>query len=134
MDLFFDASFLLNKSVTSDGEMEQQKFSVFASFCLCIIMFSMMFKPANGEKFSLAAISDSIQDLVKFFQVILFFILKNIYLIFFGKLFLTERRIFVILMIGTCEIPPAESYEYVFGGVVRVIVSKAASWLRQQNN
>ena len=90
MDLFFNASFLLNKSVTSDGEMEQQKFSVFASFCLCIIMFSMMFKPANGEKFSLAAISDSIQDLVKFFQVILFFILKNIYLIFFGKLFLTD--------------------------------------------
>ena len=49
----------------------EQKFSVFASFCLCIIMFSMMFKPVNWEKFSLAAISDSIKDLVKFFQVIL---------------------------------------------------------------
>ena len=56
----------------------------------CVSSFSMMFKPAKGEKFSLAAISDSIQDLVKFFQVILFFILKNIYFIFFGKLFLTD--------------------------------------------
>ena len=50
----------------------EQKFLVFASFCLCMIMFSMMFKPVNGEKFSLAAISDSVKDLMKFFQVISF--------------------------------------------------------------
>ena len=45
-----------------------QKFPVFASFCLCMIMFSLMFKPVNGEKFSLAAISDSVKDLMKFFR------------------------------------------------------------------
>ena len=113
----------------------EQKFPVFASFSLCMIMFSLMFKPVNGEKFSLAAISDSVKDLMKFFQVISFFILKQFYLIWWiKKFFLTERGILVILMIGTCEIPPAESYEYVFGGVVRVIISKDASWLRQQNN
>ena len=67
----FIGLFLPNKSVTSDGEMEQ-KFPVFASFCLCMIMFSLMFKPVNGEKFSLAAISDSVKDLMKFFQVISF--------------------------------------------------------------
>ena len=112
----------------------EQKFPVFASFSLCMIMFSLMFKLVNGEKFSLAAISDSVKDLMKFFQVISFYVLKNFYLILWKNFFLTERGILVILMIGTCEIPPAESYEYVFGGVVRVIVSKAASWLRQQNN
>ena len=46
-------------------------------FALCMIMFSLMFKPVNGEKFSLAAISDSVKDLMKFFQVISFFILKK---------------------------------------------------------
>ena len=40
----------------------------------------------------------------------------------------------VSLMIGTCEISPAESYEYVFGRAVRDIVSKVASRLRQQDN
>ena len=34
-------------------------------------------------------------------------------------------------MTGTCEISSAESYEYVFGTVVRSIVSKVASALCQ---
>ena len=38
------------------------------------------------------------------------------------------------LMIGTCEISPAESYEYVFERTVQDIVSKVASCLRQQDN
>ena len=57
------------------------KFLVFASFCLCMIMFSMMFKPANGEKFSLTGISDSVKDLIKKFQVILFFHSEKFHLI-----------------------------------------------------
>ena len=38
------------------------------------------------------------------------------------------------LMIGTCEISSAESYEYVFGRAVQDIVSKVASGLHQQDN
>ena len=48
------------------------KFSVFASFSLCMIMFSVMFTPVNGKKFSLATISDLVQDIVKYYQVTLF--------------------------------------------------------------
>ena len=64
-------SFLLNKLVNYDGEMEP-KFSVLASFFLCMIMFGVMFTPANGEKFSLSAISDLVQDVIEFYQVTLF--------------------------------------------------------------
>ena len=76
----------------------EPKFSFFAIFYLCMIMFSLMFTPVNGEKFSLTAISDSVGDLIKNFHVILFFL--------------------VISMTVTFEISPTESYEYVFGGVV----------------
>ena len=50
----------------------EPKFSVFASFFLCMIMFSVMFTPVNGEKFSLTAISDLVQDIIEFYQVTLF--------------------------------------------------------------
>ena len=52
----------------------EPKFSVSASFFLCMIMFSIMFTPVNGVKikFSLAAISDFVQDTMKYYQVTLF--------------------------------------------------------------
>ena len=50
----------------------EPKFAVFVSFCLCMIMLSMMFEPVSGEKFSLTGISDSVRDLMKYFQVISF--------------------------------------------------------------
>ena len=52
----------------------EPKFSVFASFFLCMIMFSVMFTPVNGVKikFSLAAISDFVRDTMKYYQVTLF--------------------------------------------------------------
>ena len=53
------------------------KFSVFALFSLCMIMFSVMFTPVNRVKFSLGAISDVVQDIIKYYQVNLFFLGKN---------------------------------------------------------
>ena len=52
----------------------EPKFSVSASFFLCMIMFSVMFTPVNGVKikFSLAAISDFAWDTMKYYQVTLF--------------------------------------------------------------
>ena len=52
----------------------EPKFSVFASFFLCMIMFRVMFTPLNGVKikFSLAIISDFVRDTMKYYQVTLF--------------------------------------------------------------
>ena len=50
----------------------EPKFSVFASLFLCTIIFGVMFTPVNGEKFSLAAISDLVQKVIEFYQVTLF--------------------------------------------------------------
>ena len=128
---FFDVSFLLNKLLNYDGEMEP-KFSVLASFFLCMIMFGVMFTPANGEKFSLSAISDLVRDIIEFYQVTSFnyFHCRFLNVVFFPFGFCL---IPVILMIGTCEISSAESYEYVFGRAVRDSVSKVASTLHQQH-
>ena len=52
------------------------KFSVFASFFLCMIMFSVMFTPVNRVKSSLATISDFVRDTIKYYQVTLF-LLEN---------------------------------------------------------
>ena len=68
----------------------EPKFSVFASFCLYMIMFSIMFRPVNGEKFSLMGISDSVKDLIKYFQVILFFHFKKFLSIFKKKFLLND--------------------------------------------
>ena len=48
------------------------KFLVFSSFLLCMIMFSVVFTPVNGETFSLTTISDLVPDIIKYYQVTLF--------------------------------------------------------------
>ena len=52
----------------------EPKFSVSASFFLCMIMFSVMFTPVNGVKIklSLDAISAFVLDTMKYYQVALF--------------------------------------------------------------
>ena len=52
----------------------EPKFSVSASFILCMIMFSVMFTPVNGLKIklSLDAISQFVRDTMKYYQVTLF--------------------------------------------------------------
>ena len=51
----------------------EPKFSVSASFFLCMIMFSVMFTPVNGVKIklSLDAISEFVPDTMKYYQVTL---------------------------------------------------------------
>ena len=122
-------SFLLNKFVNWDGEMEL-KFLVYAFFLLRMIMFSVMSTPVNGEKFSLAAISNLVQGIIKYYQVTLFSLQILKCCVFSLGFYL----ILVILMIGTCKISSAESYEYVFERAERDIVSKVASGLHQQDN
>ena len=79
-----------------------------------MIMFSLMFIPVNGEKFSLAAISDLVQGIIKYYQVTLF----SLQILKCCVFPLDYCLILVILLIGTCEISSAESYEYVFGRAV----------------
>ena len=51
----------------------EPKFSVSASFFLCMIMFIIMFTPVNGVKIklSLDAISEFVRDTMKYYQVTL---------------------------------------------------------------
>ena len=52
----------------------EPKFSVSASFFLCMIMLSIMFTPVNWVKIklSLDAISEFVRDTMKYYQVTLF--------------------------------------------------------------
>ena len=52
----------------------EPKFSVSASFFLCMIMLSVIFTPVNGVKIklSLDAISAFVRDTMKYYQVTLF--------------------------------------------------------------
>ena len=52
----------------------EPKFSVSASFFLCMIMFSIIFTQVNGLKIklSLDAISAFVRDTMKYYQVTLF--------------------------------------------------------------
>ena len=52
----------------------EPKFSVSASFFLCVIMFSVMFTPVKGVKMklSLDAISEFVWDTMKYYQATLF--------------------------------------------------------------